>query len=101
MVRTAQATVEQATKAQLEALGPVLASSGLATAAVVLARKIDLGGKSAKISPAQLAGAVRELRFTLTALAALTAKPDAPPAEERDPVDELQAQRAARRGVAG
>lgn len=101
MVRTAQDNVEAATRAQLDALGEPIASSGLAVAAIVLARKIDTGGRSTKISPAQLAGAVRELRATLTALAALIAEPAAPEDEGAvSRADELKAQRAKRRGTA-
>lgn len=95
MVRRTAGPVEAATKAELAKLGRERAAGGLAVAAVTLARKIDEGAEDAGISPAQLASAVKELRFALTALNPPV--PIGPQQEPGDDHDDLKRAREKRR----
>lgn len=102
MARRTQAplSVEAATKAELDELGPKRAAGGLAVAAVALARKIDEGAADPNISPAQLASAVKELRYALTALAPLPAPSTGPQQDpEEQALDELKQARAKRKAA--
>jgi hypothetical protein len=78
--------VETAARRDLKDLPPAYARSAIATAYLLLARRLDAG-----VSARDAATLARELRLALLALYEL-----APPAREGDPTDELRARREQR-----
>lgn len=88
-----RARVVAAVKCDLAKLTPALEQSGMAAAALALARRID----SPKTSATATSMCARALSETLAELRALM-----PPEEENDGVDEIAERRATRReGAAG
>jgi hypothetical protein len=81
--------VEDATRAEIEALRVEATAPGLVSVALQLARKLEETD-----APTSAAVVARELRATMLELRKV-----APGAEEGDVVDELNARRAKRRGA--
>jgi uncharacterized Zn finger protein (UPF0148 family) len=82
--------VEQAARRELDGMPAELRDGAVAMAVLELARSIDLGAYSFRFQ----SGLVSELRDAMKELR------DKAPSEERDPLDDLAARRAARRGSA-
>jgi hypothetical protein len=82
--------IELAVRRDLRALDSQARRSGLAEAALELARRLDVR----EVADRDAATLARELRATLTELRMVR-----PATPEKDNVDELNARRAARRGA--